>query len=105
MKPLSLLGGEYKGETGFVPFAQMEAILQTLEPGKVSAAFKGPEGFYIVKLEEKRGGKKKDFAEIKDEIITGLTMLKQQKAITDHLENLKQKTLITINENLLQGQK
>lgn len=105
LKPLSLLGGRYNGEPGFVSFSQMETILQTLEPGKVSAVFKGPEGFYIVKLEEKRGGQTKDFAEIKDEIITGLTLLKQQKAITDHLENLKQKTPIVINENLLQEQK
>ncbi len=105
LKPLSLLGGRYNGEPGFVSFAQMETILRTLEPGKVSAVFNGPEGFYIVKLEEKRGGQTKDFTEIKDEIVTGLTLLKQQKAITDHLESLKQKTPITINENLLQGQK
>jgi len=51
--------GSKGGDLGYIteePFAEMGAALLPLEEGDVSSVFKGPEGFYIVKLEEKRDG-------------------------------------------------
>ena len=92
------------GDLGFItqePFPQMGSILLSLEEGDVSSAFKGPEGYYIVQLEEKKGGEQIDFDEIKDDIIQSQTLLKQQQTILDYLTDLKARMKIEINEQLL----
>ena len=82
------------GDLGFIKkgqkSAQFDAIVfsDTLEPGKISSIFKGPEGYYIVKLEAKRGGKQKSLTEMWDDIKRGLTFLKQQKKIEDLIGKL-----------------
>ncbi len=92
------------GDLGFISepkFPQMESILSTLEVGDMSSVFKGPDGYYIIKLEEKRGGRPKAFSEVSEEIKTGLTLLKQQQKILEYIEELKGKTTVVVNENLL----
>ena len=92
------------GDLGFIseaPFEQMANTLSTLNIGDISSVFSGPQGFYIVKIEEKRGGEQKDFAEIKDEIKTGLTLLKQQQAILGKIEAAQKKSPVKVNEGLL----
>ena len=93
------------GELGFItqePFPQMGRALLPLEEGDVSSVFRGPEGYYVVKLEEKKGGETVSFEEIKADIIQSQTLLTQQQVILEHLEQLKAKTNIKINEQLLQ---
>lgn len=93
------------GDLGFItqePFPQMGTALLPLEIGDVSSVFQGPDGYYIVKLEEKKGGAPISFDEIKDDIIQSQTLLAQQQAILDYLDSLKAKTKIDINEQLLQ---
>ena len=63
--------------------------------------FKGPNGYYIVKLEEKRGGKPLNFTDIKKDILDGLTDLKRRQALLNHIDELKGKVNVTINEKLL----
>ena len=75
--------------------------LLPLEEGDVSSVFKGPAGYYVVKLEEKRGGEPISFEEIKDDIIENQTLLKQQQVILDHLDRLRVNTKIKINKELL----
>ncbi|MCR4336630.1 MAG: peptidyl-prolyl cis-trans isomerase, partial [Candidatus Omnitrophica bacterium] len=56
------------GDLGYVsqfPFPQMESTVQALEVGGVSGVVKGPAGYYIVKLEQNRGGEQKEYEEIK----------------------------------------
>jgi parvulin-like peptidyl-prolyl isomerase len=92
------------GDMGFIeeePFPQMGKALVNLEPGDVSSVFDGPDGFYIVKLLEKKGGEPISFEEIKEDIIQNQTLLMQQQAILDHLNRLKATTKIEINEELL----
>jgi len=92
------------GDKGFVssfPFEQMQNTLTSLEVGKVSSIFKGPDGYYIVKLEEKKGGEPKPFSSVRNELIKGLTLRKQQEAVLDHLNKLAAKTKIQVNEDLL----
>lgn len=92
------------GDLGFIvqePFPQMGSALLPLEEGDVSSVFRGPEGYYIVKLEEKKSGEAISFQDIKADIIQSQTLLAQQQVILAHLEKLKAKTDIKINEELL----
>lgn len=92
------------GDLGFVSEPGSEAlrnVLASLEAGGVSSVFKSPDGFTIVKLEEKKGGQSKAFAEIKNEIMEGLTLMKQQQAIMQYLSDLQQKIPVKTNEGLL----
>jgi peptidyl-prolyl cis-trans isomerase C len=83
------------------PFPQMVNALLSLEEGDVSSVFKGPDGFYIVKLTQKKGGAQIPFEEIKQDIIANQTLLKQQKVILDHIETLKQQINVQVNKDLL----
>ena len=93
------------GDLGFItetPFPQMQNALMALEVGGISSVLKGPdEKFYIVKLEEKHDGKVQEFPVLKDEIIKGLTLLKQQQVIVDYLNQLAAKIPTKVNEKLL----
>lgn len=92
------------GDLGFineVPFPQMANALVNLEVGDVSNVFKGSDGFYVVKLEEKRGGEPLVFEDIKNDIIQNRTRVKQQQAIIDYLDRLRQETTVQVNESLL----
>ncbi len=94
-----------KGSLGFIsvfPFPKMESVAQALDKGGLSSVFKGPEGYYIIKLDDKKGGEQKTFDEVKEDIINGLTLLKQQQAIVSYLDELRAKTKIYTNEKLLQ---
>ncbi len=83
------------------PFEAMQSAIANLDAGGISAVFKGPEGFYIVKVDSKKGGAMKPFAGVKQDLISGLTLRKQQKAILDHINQLAEKTKIEINKELL----
>ena len=83
------------------PFAAMQTAVSTLDNGGVSAVFKGPEGFYIVKVDEKKGGEMKQFADVKKDLVSGLTLRKQQQAVLDYIEKLAAKTKVEVNKDLL----
>ncbi|MCH9047094.1 MAG: peptidylprolyl isomerase, partial [SAR324 cluster bacterium] len=80
------------GDLGFIteePFPQMGNTLLSLEVGGVSGVFKGPDGYYIAKLEEKKGGEQIEFEEIKEDIIQSQTLLKQQQVILADMDDLR----------------
>jgi parvulin-like peptidyl-prolyl isomerase len=92
------------GDLGFiteVPFAEMGNALMALDAGEVSGVFRGPQGFYIVKVIEKSGGQPIPFEKIKDEIIQNQMMVKQQQAILDYIDQLRETIPVEVNENLL----
>jgi peptidyl-prolyl cis-trans isomerase C len=92
------------GDLGFiseVPFPQMANALLALEVGGVSSVFKGPDGYYIVKVEEKQGGKELAFDDIKEDIRKNRLLNKQQEAILKYIDELKQKIKVQTNESLL----
>ena len=92
------------GDLGFIaeaPFPEMQNAIAPLNAGEVSSAFKGPQGYYIVKVEEKKGGAPIPFEEIKKDIIDNQLMQKQQQAILDHVEKLKGQTKVETREDLL----
>ena len=90
------------GDLGFVSkdkiFKEMANVVDTLEVGQISSIFKGPEGYYIIKVEAKRGGKKKTLNELWDDIKRGLTFLKQQQVIEDLIGRLSRQAKIEIYE-------
>lgn len=92
------------GDLGFIQkgkkFAQFDAVAfsDTLEVGKTSNIFKGPEGYYILKLEAKRGGKQKSLSEMWDDIKRVLTFIKQQQKIEDIIAKLSREVKIEIYE-------
>jgi len=93
------------GDLGFIKagdkkFPQFDAVAfsDTLEEGKTSNVFKGPDGYYILKLEAKRGGKQKPLSEMWDDIKNGLRFLKQQKKIEDLIGKLSRDAKIEIYE-------
>ena len=93
------------GDLGFLAkgskkFPQFDAVAfaDTLEAGQYSNVFKGPDGYYIVKLETKRGGKLRSLTEMWDDIKRGLTFLKQQQRIEDLIGKLSQEAKIEIYE-------
>ena len=92
------------GDLGFIseaPFPEMQNAVASLNAGEISSVFKGPQGFYIVKVEEKKDGAPIPFEEIKKDIIENQLMLKQQQVILDYVEKLKGQTKVEIREDLL----
>jgi peptidyl-prolyl cis-trans isomerase C len=92
------------GDLGFVklgdrsPQFDSVAFSDSLEVGKISSIFKTPEGYCIIKLEAKRGGKQKPLSEMWDDIKRGLTILKQQQAIEDLIGKLSRDAKIDVYE-------
>lgn len=93
-------GGDL-GTVSEAPFPEMASILTSLNTGDVSSVFKGPKGFYIVKVEEKKGGVSIPFEDIKQEIIDDRTAFKQQQAILEHINKLEKEIKVEKNESLL----
>ena len=95
------------GDLGFIQqgikFVEFDgAAFGALEVGKISNIFKGPNGYYIVKLEGKLGGEQKSLSEMWDDIKRGLTFLKQQQSIEDLIGRLSRNAKIEIYEGDIQ---
>ncbi len=92
------------GDLGFITeasFPEMQNAIASLSTGGVSGVLRGPQGYYIVKVEEKKGGNPIPFEDIKKDIIDNQLMLKQQQAILDYVEKLKGQTKVEVREDLL----
>lgn len=93
------------GDLGYIkkdvksPQFDAVAFSPGLEVGKISNYFKGPEGYYILKLEGKREGKVKSLSELWDDIKTGLTFLKQQQKIEELIAKLSREAKIEVIES------
>jgi peptidyl-prolyl cis-trans isomerase C len=92
------------GDTGFIkPDAKFPqyiatAFSDTLDVGRISSIFKGPDGYYILKLEAKRGGKERSLSEMWEDIKKGLTFLKQQQKIEELIGKLSSEAKIEVYE-------
>ncbi|MFA5287119.1 MAG: peptidyl-prolyl cis-trans isomerase, partial [Candidatus Omnitrophota bacterium] len=92
------------GDLGFISkgkkFTQFDAVAfsDTLEVGKTSSIFKGPDGYYILKLEAKRGGKQKSLSDLYEDIKRRLIFLNKQQKLEDLINRLSKTNKIVINE-------
>lgn len=103
---LNSLGESAKngGDLGYItqePFPEMAEEILALDSGETSNVFKGPDGYYIIKLEDIRGGEPIPFDEIKEEIVSSQRLLKQQEVILNKIEEIKQRTPVEVKEELL----
>jgi peptidyl-prolyl cis-trans isomerase C len=74
------------------------AFSDSLEAGKISSIFKTPDGYCIIKLEAKRGGRQRSLSEMWDDIKRGLIFMKQQQIIEDMIGKLSRNAKIDIYE-------
>jgi peptidyl-prolyl cis-trans isomerase C len=96
-------GGKLKPfVTGKAPFEGMQTAISNLDEGGVSGVFKGPDGYYIVKVDSKAGGAVKPFDEVKKDLIYGLTLQKQQAVLLNHLRELADKDKPEYNKELIE---
>jgi peptidyl-prolyl cis-trans isomerase C len=92
------------GDLGFIKkggkSAQFDSIAfsDSLEAGKTSNIFKTPDGYSIIKLESKRGGKLKPLSEMWDDLKKGLIFLKQQQVLDEMIGKLSRDAKIEIYE-------
>jgi peptidyl-prolyl cis-trans isomerase C len=76
----------------------LAAFSDTLDAGKISSIFKTSDGYSIIKLEAKRGGKEKPLSGIWDDINRYLISMKQQQAIDDLIGKLSRDAKIEVSE-------
>ena len=92
------------GDLGFVteaPFEQMQKAVAGLSKAGISSVFQGPEGYYIVKVEDVKGGDKASFDDIKEDLIKGLTIQKQQQVVLEKLADVTNKVSVQVNTDLI----
>ena len=93
-------GGDlgYKTEASF---PAMAVAVATLKKGGVSSVFEGPDGFYIVKVEDIRGGDTVSFDEVKADLQKFLKLRQQQQALADKVTEIQQEIKVKVNADLL----
>lgn len=92
------------GDLGFLSqftFPEMTSAVLALNVGSVSRPVSGPAGYYIFKLEEKKGGEPMSLETVREPLKAELLRGKQEQAAMAFLEELRKKATININENLL----
>lgn len=80
-----LIDSVKKGEI----FPQLDGVAFSLDTGAISSIVKGPDGYYIVKLESRIPQKQKSLTAVWDEIKGGLLIIKRNKALEDKITQLK----------------
>jgi len=86
-----------KKRTKFDKFYEV-AFSPTLEQGGTSNIFKGPEGYYIIKIESINKPEAKSLSELWDNIKAWLLFEKQQKVIADLANKLSGETKVEVYE-------
>jgi len=94
--------GGYLGLVTEEPFEEKARQILSLEQGDISGVFEGPDGYYIVKLNEKKGGTPRALdAELTEYIKQTLLLSKQQTALMDYVGELEKKIKPERNEDLI----
>ncbi len=96
------------GDIGFIvrgqrgkDYEKYDEIAFALDNEQVSSIFKGPEGFYIIKVIETRAPKAKLLTDVWDDVKNSLLNLKQQERVKDLTDKLRGGADIEIMEELL----
>ncbi|MCF7916279.1 MAG: peptidyl-prolyl cis-trans isomerase [Candidatus Omnitrophica bacterium] len=97
------------GDLGYITpkpnqkFQKFWEVAFTTDEGDTSSYFKGPEGhYYIVKIDDIRGGEAQPLSEVRDQIRQYLKAQKVQRKREDLIYEAKQRLKVTINDYLLE---
>lgn len=82
-------------------FPQVEPVAFALEVGQISQPIKGPDGYYLVKLEERKPARQKPLSEIRDQIHEGLLLQKRQQQIENRIAKLRQQGEVIVYKGRL----
>jgi foldase protein PrsA len=98
------------GDAGLITYGQRgeeykkyDEMAFALDKGELSSIFKGPKGFYIIKIEDVQVGKAKSLQdpELLEQIKSTVLSYKQQERLKDLLDKLKTNASLEINEELI----
>ncbi|MCX8043103.1 MAG: peptidylprolyl isomerase [Desulfobacterota bacterium] len=78
-----------------------EAKAFSLKPGEISDVFQGKNGYYIIKVAERKEQKQQTLDEAKPRIERTLKQEKQKKAFDDYIESLKKRYPVQIKDESL----
>ncbi|MEW5899843.1 MAG: peptidyl-prolyl cis-trans isomerase [Acidobacteriota bacterium] len=91
---------ENQGDLGYIPKGQLDKVLEQavvkLKAGEVAAWVEGKNGWYLLKLEEKKESRLKPYDEVKEEIGKKLFGEKRDKKLTEFLKDLRAKNYVKI---------
>ncbi len=102
------LAGEYadspikenQGDLGYFKKGQLDNVLEeavvNLKPGETTPWVQAKNGWYLLKLEEKKESRLKSFEEVKKEIEEKLYQQKRSKKVEEFLKDLREKSYIKI---------
>jgi peptidyl-prolyl cis-trans isomerase C len=97
------------GDSGYIERGMMPAILEkiyfSLKVGEISDAVKTNQGYYIVKLEDKKEASIKEFYEVSDDIKSKLTVGKQREEHQKWLRRLEEEAKIEVKSGFGESQK
>ncbi len=91
---------ENQGDLGYFKKGQLEKVLEEavvkLKPGETTPWIHAKNGWYLLKLEEKKESRLKSFEEVRKEIEERLYQQKRSKKVEVFLKDLKEKSYIKI---------
>jgi len=82
-------------------FEKFEEVAFTLELNELSAIFKGPGGFCIIKVTEIKEPRQRLLSEVYNDIQQGLLLKKQEEALKVLIGNLRKSSNVVVHEELL----
>ncbi|NQS99557.1 MAG: peptidyl-prolyl cis-trans isomerase [Candidatus Omnitrophica bacterium] len=82
-------------------FEKLEQVAFSLELNQPSAIFKGPDGYYIIKVTELKASRERLLSEVYNDIEQGLSLKAQEEGLTALIGNLRRSANIIIYDQLL----
>ncbi len=96
------------GDAGLITYGQRgedykkyDDIAFSIDSGATSSIFKGPKGYYIIRVEEVKEGQTQSLTDVWDDVKNTVLGLKQQQRLQDLVDKLKSDAQVEINEDLL----
>lgn len=80
---------------------RFDEVVFSLKKGEVSNIFATPEGYFIVKVDDKKGGELRPLSDVWDQVKGELLNYKQSQKIVDLERDFRAKSSIEIHEELL----
>ncbi|MBN3038962.1 MAG: peptidylprolyl isomerase [Candidatus Omnitrophica bacterium] len=85
-------------------FEKFEEVAFSLELNKPSTVFKGPSGYYIIKVTEIKEASQRPLSEVYAAIEQDILLKKQEEILVNLIGNLRKAGNITVYDNLLRNQ-